>query len=349
AVGFDNPEFDEVQHARAVAKHFGTNHHELIVRDCPAELLRGINWYHDEPAADPANVPTFYLARFARQRVTVALTGEGGDEIFAGYRHYRLHRQLLAFEARVPGVQSVAPLLTQIEPWAGERGPRRLWKGAWIATMAGPERSRGLVSVFTDAEIGRLLGDRAHPGGTNGHRIAEFRLVQAQARERDLVSQAMYVDAKTQLADQLLMKVDKTTMAASLEARCPFLDQPLMAYAAALPAEMKLSGGSSRLLLRRALRGRVPDDVLPRPKHGFEVPIRRWLLGKLAPLVSELLLRPGAPMERYMDTAYVRGLVRRLGQARDHHLARQVWTLLNFAVWYEQHWPENRQTDARCA
>src|SRR5262249_55624504 len=137
--------------------------------------------------------------------------------------------------------------------------------------------------------------------------------------------------------------------AASLGSGRPRPDRAVMESVAALPAEMKISGACSKLLLRHALRGLVPDHVLTRPKHGFEVPIRRWLLGELAPLVSELLLRPGAPMERYMDTAYVRGLVRRLGQARDHHLARQVWTLLNFAVWYEQHWPENRQTDARCA
>jgi asparagine synthase (glutamine-hydrolysing) len=288
------------------------------------------------------------LARFSRQHVTVALTGEGGDELFAGYRHYRLYRQLAAIERRVPGVQSMAGFLTRLEPYAAGFGPRRLWKGLWIANLPSTERPRGLVSVFTDAEIHRLVAPEFQHGNGNGYRAAEFRVLQERARHADCVAQSMYVDVKSQLADQLLMKVDKMTMAASLEARCPFLDQQLMEYVAALPTEMKISGEGAKLLLRRALRGLVPDALLDRPKHGFEVPIRRWLLHDLAPMADELLVAPGASIHRYIDPDFVRGLWVRLQERNDHQLARQIWTLLNFAVWHDQHW-SGTQSESRYA
>ncbi len=339
AVGFDNPEFDELQYAREAAQLYRTNHHEVIVSGCSPELLRQINWFHDEPAADPATVPTYCLSKFSRQHVTVALTGEGGDELFAGYRHYRLHRQLAVIEQRLPGVRSVVGLLAHLEPFARAFGPRRLWKGLWIANLPIGERPRGLVSVFSDPEIERLMVADFRLDNGNGYRATEFRTLQERARDADCVAQAMYVDAKSQLADQLLMKVDKMTMAASLEARCPFLDQQLFEYVGALPTAMKISETGSKLLLRRALRGLVPDALLDRPKHGFEVPIRRWMLSDLSPLVSESLLAANAPVHRYLNSSFVSQLWRRLQERDDHQLARQMWTLLNFAVWHDQHWP----------
>jgi asparagine synthase (glutamine-hydrolysing) len=342
AVGFDHPDFDELAHARLAAQLYNTQHHELVIRDCGEDLLRDINWYHDEPAADPATVPTFCLSRFARQRVTVVLTGEGGDELFAGYRHYRLHRQLAQWEDRVPGLNLAARVLAGIEPLARSFGPRRLWKAVWIANLPRHERPRGLVSVFTDGELHRLL--TAPFAAANGdYRIDAIQALQARVAGLDSVTQAMYVDAKSQLADQLLMKVDKTTMAASLEARCPFLDQKLVEYVAALPIDMKISDAGAKLLLRRALRGLVPDALLDRPKHGFEVPIQRWMLGGLAGVAQELLLAPGAAIHRYLQPAALHALWQRLQGRNDAQLARQLWTLLNLAIWHDQLWGRSRR------
>jgi asparagine synthase (glutamine-hydrolysing) len=351
AVGFDDVEFDELAHARAAAQLYGTKHHEVIIRDCSADLLREINWHHDEPAADPANVPTFCLAKFSRQYVTVALTGEGGDELFAGYRHYRLYRQLAAVQQRVAGVGAVAGLLSRLEPLAGAWGPRRFWKGIWIADLSQQDRPRGLLSVFTDADIRRLVNRDYRFANGNDYRTNEFRVLQGRARNADCVAQSMYVDAKSQLADQLLMKVDKMTMAASLEARCPFLDQRMIDYVAALPTDMKISAAGAKLLLRHALRGLVPDALLDRPKHGFEVPIRRWLLHDLKPLATDLLVAPGAAVHGYLDAGALRQLWARLHERDDNQLARQTWILLNFAIWHEQHWPQQSQTanQAACA
>jgi asparagine synthase (glutamine-hydrolysing) len=338
AVGFADAEFDELAYARQAAALYGTNHHEVIVEGCSPALLLDLNWHHDEPAADPATVPTLCLARFARQRVTVALTGEGGDELFAGYRHYRLYRQLSLLEGRMPGVRSMAGLLLGLEPYLGHVGPRRLWKGLWITSLLAPQRVRGLVSVFPDPDVARLLVESHRSLGPDGYDETQFEMLWRHASSADPIAQAMYVDVKAQMAEQLLMKVDKTTMAASLEARCPFLDQRLIEYVGALPTAMKIGPGGTKLLLRRALRGLVPDDLLDRKKHGFEVPVRKWMLGDLSEIAEALLLRSGAPIGRYIDVGAVRALWRRLVLTNDGQLARQLWTLLNLAVWYEVQW-----------
>ena len=338
AVGFADAEFDELVHARQAATLYGTHHHEVLVEGCSPALLFDLNRYHDEPAADPATVPTLCLARFARQRVTVALTGEGGDELFGGYRHYRLYRQLAVLEGRIAGVRSTAKALLGLEPYMGHVGPRRLWKGLWIASLPSRDRLRGLVNVFSDPDVHRLLAEPFRRSNGDGYDEREFRRLWELAQDADHVAQAMYVDVNAQLPEQLLMKVDKTTMAASLEARCPFLDQRLIEYVGALPTAMKIGPNGTKLLLRHALRGLVPDALLDRKKHGFEVPVRKWMLGQLSPLVDSLLLASDAPIGRYLELNDVRGLWRRLTTTRDGQLARQLWTVLNLAVWHEIHW-----------
>jgi len=338
SVGFADVEFDELVYARQAAELYRTNHHEVLVPGCSPELLFELNWHHDEPAADPATVPTLCLARFARQRVTVALSGEGGDEIFCGYRHYRLYRQLSLIESRLPGTRGAAGLLFGLEPLLGHLGPRRLWKGLWITSLASRDRVRGLVNVFPDPQVERLLAGTSRAAPDDGYDADAFGAVWERARGADPIAQAMYVDAKTQMAEQLLMKVDKTTMAASLEARCPFLDQALMEYVGRLPTHMKIGAGGTKVLLRRALRGLVPDELLDRQKHGFEVPVRKWMLHDLADVARDHLLRPGAPIEEWVSGAEVRRLWSRLSGSKDGQLARQMWTLLNLAVWLDVHW-----------
>jgi asparagine synthase (glutamine-hydrolysing) len=171
--------------------------------------------------------------------------------------------------------------------------------------------------------------------------VEEFRALQERVRDLDCVSQAMYVDVKSQLADQVLMNLDKTTMAASLEARCPFLDQRLIEYVARLPVEMKISDTGAKLLLRRALRNHVPESLLNRPQQPFQVPVQRWMLGELAPLAEETLLAHGAAVHRYLRPDAIRTLWQRLQARDDAQLARQAWTLLNFAIWHDQLWRRN--------
>ncbi len=329
AVGFDDPRVDELAHARAAAARYETRHHEVVVRGCSPELLAEITWHHDEPAADPAIVPTLVLARFARQRVTVALTGEGGDELFAGYRHHAAAARLAASEGAA-ALRLAAAMLGRLEPIAGGLAPRRAWKALWVASLPAFERPRGLLSLFTDRERRAL-----RPGAVGAYPSEAFRALQAPLNGIDAVGRSLWVDAKTQLAAQLLMKVDKATMAASLEARCPFLDQALVEYVAALPTAWKRAGGAGKLLLRQALRGVVDDALLDRPKQGFEVPVRAWLLGDLRALAGDLLLADGAAVHDWLAPVAVRGVWTRMSARPDTHAARQCWALLAFAVWLQ--------------
>ncbi len=338
-VGFEDSRYDELPHARAVADHFGTRHYELLLRGVNLELLRDLNWHHDEPSGDPAAVPTFCLSRFARRRITVTLTGEGGDETFAGYPHHRHAQRIGALDARLPGLRAVARGVGTLEGMLGAFGSARFWKGVWIAGLPSLERHRGWYAAYTDVEIERLLRPEMRRAGRES--LSDpFRALQARVRERDPLDQLLYVDSKMMLADQLLMKVDKTTMAASLEARCPLLDQDLLEYASALPAELKLSaGGGAKRVLRRALRGLIDDQILDRPKQGFDVPLATWLERDLEAFVGAGLLADRAPIGRYLDLAIVRDVWKRFRKRRDMRSAKQIWRLLNLAVWHEIHWP----------
>lgn len=333
SIGFNDQRIDEVDQAREVAQYFGTEHHEHTITGCSPELLRDINFYHDEPAADPAIVPTFLLSKFAKQSVTVALTGEGGDEIFGGYHHYKVYQQLLALEQRFTSARPAARLLAQLSRLPVRLVSRRLWKGIWIASLPPSERSRGWLSVFTDIEKQQLCRPefQAELNGTLPH--AAFASYQSGVSELDFLTQAMYIDSKLQLADQLLMKVDKASMAFSLEARCPLLDHQLIDYVGTLPASMKLSGSGSKLILKKALQDLLPEPILTRPKQGFEVPIGTWLRQDLAECAREVFCTSQSRLFDYVEPSFVQALWTDFSKHHDHQATRQLWLLLNLAIW----------------
>ena len=341
SVGFEDSAIDEVAHARETARLLGTVHHQVIVRDCGPALLREVNWHQDEPAADPAAVPTLCLSRFARQHVTVVLTGEGGDEAFGGYRHYVLGRRVQAIGQWVPGLRALARSAQHLPAGLEQRLPRRLWKAVWLASLDDEDRLRGWLSTFTEGEIDGLIGAPSNGNGADAY----ARLLRGMPAGTDpdtFARRLMHLDARLSLAEGLLMKVDKMTMAASLEARCPLLDQHLIAYASSLPMAMKLGREGTKLALRRAVEDVVPAAVRTRRKHGFDVPLRRWLQHDLAADVRALLLDAGAPLRALIDLEPVRARWASLQRRDDDLIARQLWLLLNLAVWHEQHWPSGR-------
>jgi len=337
SVGFGDSNVDEIRYARKVARYFDTDHHELIITGCSPGLLEEINWYHDEPAADPAIVPTFLLSQYARKIVTVALTGEGGDEIFGGYNHYKVYYKLLAFEHRFFNLRSLARALECFRRVSGPLGNRRLWKGIWIAGLRPEERPRGWLSIFTDCDKKRLFREEFRDQLETQPIESVFSTYHETSQADDYLTQAMYVDSKSQLADQLLMKVDKMSMASSLEARCPLLDHKLIEFVRKLPTEMKISNMGSKLILRKALIDLLPTEIMERPKQGFEVPLRKWLREDVEDCVHELLLRPNR-IHDYLDHGFIRSLWTDFCRHHDELAARQLWLLLNFAIWYHQHW-----------
>ncbi len=341
SVGFDDAS-DELPWAQVVARQFGTEHHEVLVPGCTPGLLQKINWFNDEPASDPAAVPTYCLARYARSRITVALTGEGGDEAFAGYPHYRNFLLLERLERIMPGAALVARSLGRLEPLLRGRPSSRFWKGVWLAGLPAAERARGWVSAFTDHELLELTENN------DGHMerlVAVFRELEAQGSATDPLGQLLYFDTRLTLADQLLMKVDKMSMASALEARSPLLDHLLLEHVATLPTDVKISRKGSKLVLRAAFRDQLPAEILDRRKQGFDVPLIRWLTGDLRPVAERLLLNRDAPIASLLKSDSVLATWRRMERRQDRRAARQLWRLVNLGIWLEIHWPTGRMRE----
>ncbi len=294
-VGFSDPALDEREGAATVARALGTDHLAAEVTPDLADLLPRLAWHLDEPFADPSAVPTWYVARETRRRVTVALSGDGGDELFAGYPdRYGVH--LLEERAR-----------------------------RWLP---GPLR-RALLPAHL---AGRLFGEELAARRDRFDPFAALEPHLARAPRRDALARALYLDIKTWLADDCLVKVDRMSMAHALEVRCPLLDHEVVELAARVPSELKLAGGRTKVLLRRVAARRLPAEVLARPKMGFAPPVGRWLAEELHGYVLTRLLAPDA---------FTRDLFERAPLARllaDHRARRidagwALWTLLMLEEW----------------
>jgi asparagine synthase (glutamine-hydrolysing) len=291
AIGFDGGSaeayYNELPHARRVAKLFGTNHHEILVRPDVVSLLPRLLWHLDEPIADTAFITTYLVSEFARRDVTVILSGVGGDELFGGYRRY-LGNHYRGYFNRLPnGMRRAAFALSGVLP-SDRHSPllnaMRLAKG-FLATASLPfdERYRSYVECFTDEFTAELLRDGR---ATEFDPLASaFRLAQGD----DDLNRMLVIDAETQLPDDLLVLTDKMSMAVSLECRVPLLDHELVELAARIPEDIKIRGGRLKHVMKNALADVLPPDVLERKKRGFGTPMGAWLKGDLAPLVREVL------------------------------------------------------------
>ena len=336
-VGYkDDPGFNEFVNARHTAKIFGTNHHEVLIdhRDFKEFLPRLVH-HQDEPIADPVCVPLYYVAELARRSgVIVTLVGEGSDELFFGYDFYnRIHRMV----ERIwnPVSQLPRPLRAlatgAAAPWVDVPRRdflRRLREGGepFIggAVTFYPEELRslapGLASDLHRAEtILKLYAeiDRARPGSDFAARVGYFELM-------------------LRLPELLLMRVDKMTMAASVEGRVPFLDHRLVEFAFRIPMDQKVKAGVRKHILKQAVAGLVPRDIIDRPKIGFHVPVTSWFQSVLGPLAEETLLDPEMLKLGIWDPAEIRILLRRQREGKGN-LGMRIWALVNFALWY-RHW-----------
>jgi asparagine synthase (glutamine-hydrolysing) len=332
SIGFaGDSRFDETAYARLVAQRFGTQHTEFHVEPKAVELIERLVWHYDGPFADSSAIPTYLLAQLTREHVTVALTGDGGDELFAGY--LRFYATLLS--ERVPlGVRRAArSILTDLPPWGGPRSPwGRLQKFAGSAALPFCERFSRWVAVFYE-DLPRLLPACCSPRD-NGAPAPLARLDPYRQRCRDAsgLSQLLYLNLKTYLLDDLLVKMDRCSMAHALEARSPFLDRELLEYVFSLPDAMKLRWGRTKVILRKAFADLLPPPVLQRGKMGFGVPLQRWFQGDLKAFLQETLLTPGARWRQYLDGPYVRSLVEaHVSGWADH--SHRLWTLLTFETW----------------
>lgn len=335
SIGFDDPSFDESAHARAVARHLGTDHNERIFAagDVLA-LLPDLAGWLDEPLGDASILPTHLLSRFAREQVTVALGGDGSDELLAGYPTFRAERAAGWFR-RLPGpARSLAGAAVGRLPV--DHGNisldfrlKQFLRGAAEPTPLAHQRWLG---SFDGAEIGRLL-----VGGPPCAVEAEH-LDRARGLERpgaDPLTRSLWLYQETYLAEDILTKVDRASMARGLEVRAPFLDAALVDEVEALPSSYKCRGRSTKRLLKRAARGRLPAEILGRPKKGFGIPVARWLRGPLSSLLDDLLGRGRLERQGLFRPEEVSRLVaeHRAG-TRDHR--KPLWTLLMFQLWHDR-------------
>lgn len=336
-VVFREAAFNEAPYARVVASALGTDHQEILIEPRAAEILPLLAWHLDEPFADSSALPTYYVSRAARARVTVALSGDGGDEVFAGYE-WRYGLNLL--EARVrrllPRIlrRGLLGPLSQVWPKA-DRLPRPLrWKYFLRNVSLEPELAYFHdLSIFSPAEKRGLLTEEFQRGLGDHDPFAYLEPLFARTRGLDTLSRILYVDTKVYLPHDILVKVDRMSMANSLEVRSPFLDHKILEFAAQLPANLKFRRGTSKYLVKRYLETRVPHNVVHRPKMGFSIPLTTWLRTQLRDFSHDLLLSERTTARGY----FLRPAIRRLWDAhqrgnRDH--ARQLWALAMLELWH---------------
>lgn len=332
SIGFKQKEYDESEHAAAVAAQFKTSHHTRIVDADAFDLIDKLGEIYDEPFGDASAIPTLQVCASAREKVTVALSGDGGDEVFCGYRRYLWH----AREERVrsmlpPGLRRrVFGALAAIYPKA-DWAPRPLRAKTTFQELALDPLEAFFVnvSVVPDAMRDALFSPTLKRELDGHHALSVLAHHAVEAPKHDPLVWAQYLDLKTWLPGDILTKVDRASMAVSLEARAPFLDHKLIEWAATLPAGFKLNGTEGKWVLKQALEKRLPKEILYRRKQGFSVPLTRWFRGPLRERVRAALLGGALADSRFFDlTAIARLLDQHQSGVSDH--ARTLWLLLMF-------------------
>lgn len=332
SIGFEEAEYNELPYARMVAERFGTDHHEAVVRPDALRILPKLVWHYNEPYADSSAIPTLYLSQMTRRHVTVALNGDAGDENFAGYSRY--HAAMLALRA------DVIPLSLRRRVAALAGGPAapnsvlsRARRFLQAAADSPAHRYARWMFHFSDEQKRELCApDFLAQVGTR-QSASHLEALFADAGTEDLLDATLQVDVNSYLPDDLLVKVDIATMAHGLEGRSPFLDHPVMEFAAGLPRNMKLRGSEPKYLLKRIARRFLPAEVVDRPKKGFGVPLDHWFRGELNELAHDVLLGTTARNRGYFRMDVVERLLREHEQGRcNWHY--QLWNLLIFELWH---------------
>ncbi len=335
SVGFEEKKYDERVFARMVADRYGTDHTELIVKAPVVDILPRLVWHYDEPFGDSSAVPSYAIAELTRQYVTVVLNGDGGDESFGGYDRYVVNRRAHRGD--------VIPLSVRRMVWALIRRLPKTWKmrqpwtkmSSVAEAMAFPAEQRYAKWVGHCSRTAReeLYADAFREAIADSDPMLPFITVFEQSNAVDWTDATLDADVSLYLADDLLVKMDRATMAHSLEARSPFLDHVLMEFVASLPATMKLSGSRKKIILKEALRETLPDIILDRPKMGFGAPISNWFQNELREMANDLLLSRCAVQRGYFRRATIETLLAEHCKGVEDH-STILWDLLVLELWH---------------
>jgi asparagine synthase (glutamine-hydrolysing) len=331
SVGFTSKDHSELPYAKLVAERYGTDHHEMIVEPDMSSIIPKMVRHYGEPFADSSALPTWYLCEYTRTGVTVALSGDAGDEAFGGYRRYMHSRTARAIRQMPwPLPQMAAGLLTNLPtPQAQEVRDygERIMQPEYIRFLGltAPIPHKDRMALYTDAMRERFAEDQM---------AIEFRRLFEASRATDAVNRVIDVDIKTYLSDNIFTKVDIASMAHSLEVRCPLIDQEVMQFAASLPGSMKIRRMTTKYLLRQVAESLLPKKILTRPKQGFGLPIDRWMKEDLAPLSREVLLDRSARERGILDPGAIESLLEK--QQRGEPRGFQIWSLMILELWHRE-------------
>jgi asparagine synthase (glutamine-hydrolysing) len=332
SIGFEDASYNELDAARLVARHVGADHHEEILIASPEAALDAVSRSLDEPLADVSLIPTYMVSRMARQHVTVALSGDGGDEMFAGYDWYRA-AAIADRWRRVPGPvrYAVDSALRRVPPRPQKKGMVNKLKRFSDGTQMAPELEHLSWQLFAGTAQKRALyrGELAALAAAQRPE-AWGKSVLGAAPAIDPLSRRQWADIHLYLPDDILTKVDRASMAVSLEARSPFLDVNVVEFALRIPTRYRMDGRVRKLVLKRAIAPLVPAEILDRRKEGFSIPMKHWLRRELLPVASDLLT--GSTISDYFDPQACRRLIEEHRSGRFNH-AHLLWTLMIFAIW----------------
>ncbi|MFL6215164.1 MAG: asparagine synthase (glutamine-hydrolyzing) [Blastocatellia bacterium] len=345
SIGFTESSHDELHYARIAAQHFETDHHEFIVTPDVCRIVEEIVWHHDEPFADMSSVPTYIVSKMAREHVTVVLSGDGGDELFAGYERYLVDRQRQKFE-RVPGFFRRNLMLP-----AARRLPSHVYGKNYLRNVSLDPGARYIdsISCFDEEKKQHLLSNDFRRSLARYNSTDKFIKLFAAPGSHERLDHLLYLDSKTYLPGDILTKVDRMSMAHSIEAREPLLDYKLIEFAQRVPASLKLRGSETKSILKRAMRGIIPDEIINRPKQGFGVPMQKWFREDLREMVIDTLTDSRTRQRGYFNQRAVSAILREhLSGRRDN--SRHLWSLLMLELWHRafiDHQPEPAYAGAK--
>ncbi|WP_146373286.1 asparagine synthase (glutamine-hydrolyzing) [Symmachiella macrocystis] len=335
SIGFPVKAFDERAYAREAAEHLGTEHHDAMVTPDALKILPRLIWQYDEPFSDSSAIPTMYLSEMTRQNVTVSLSGDGGDELFAGYDRYKAVRIAEWFDGLPRPLQKMATLkLWQHFPASVRQKSRRRRLKRLLAALGEPRERRYLkwVSIFDDQRLAGLLTDDFRAAVGEADAAAPLLRSYEECPNRDFVTRTTCADVLTYLPGDILNKVDIASMTYGLECRSPFLDHHVTEFAASLPIQAKLRGRQGKRILLETFGDLLPESIQSRPKMGFGVPLDHWFRHELKPMLQETLLDGSALNRGYFRPEAVEQLVKEHLDGQWDHSYR-LWSLLCLELW----------------
>jgi asparagine synthase (glutamine-hydrolysing) len=330
SIGFNEDSFNELKFARLAAKHFETEHHEFIVTPDLVETVDELVWHFDEPFADSSALPTFMVSKMARDYVTVVLSGDGGDELFAGYTRYVVDRRRSAMTNLPPFVRRNLRAVSEALPH-GAKGRNYLYN----VSLDALDRYIDSISQY-NALRKKSLYSKDFQSKLNGNSGANvYRKIAESVSTGNAIDNLLYLDSKTYLPGDILTKVDRMSMAASLEARVPLLDHELIEFVTQIPANLKMKGLETKYIFKKAMEGIVPKEILYREKQGFGVPIEEWINNQLRARIHETLLERRTLERGYFEKSYIQTLLDEHSKRRRDH-SPALWILWMLELWHRR-------------